>query len=156
MLESCLSSLGVYGEAKKAIIAIVNATAKPAIKAFDTDAEKLGLIAEDFLRKSLGRKQFIGNIADDPAWNIMLAIFAAQTSGHGISIAGVTATSEVAGTTALRYLTHLADRGILERSSDPHDMRRTFVELSPTAYDRMIETVRSFCVSPPTPSTVDS
>jgi DNA-binding MarR family transcriptional regulator len=66
----------------------------------------------------------------DPAWDILLALYAAKLSQRKLSVTSVCAATVVRQSTALRWLTALENMGLIIRSADPLDGRRYFVELS--------------------------
>jgi DNA-binding MarR family transcriptional regulator len=54
-----------------------------------------------------------------------------------VSVSSLCIAAAVPTTTALRWIKQLADRGLLERRSDPADARRAFIALAPTAQAAM-------------------
>jgi DNA-binding MarR family transcriptional regulator len=66
----------------------------------------------------------------DPAWDILLALYAAKIGQRKLSVTSACAAAGVPQTTALRWLTSLENKGFVIRSADPLDGRRFFVELS--------------------------
>ena len=80
------------------------------------------------------RDQHFGNgLFEDPAWDIMLDLFAADLERSQVSVSSLCIAAAVAPTTALRWIAKLTDSGLLERHPDPFDRRRAFMELSPGA-----------------------
>ncbi len=93
------------------------------------------------------RDSLFGNpdLFADPAWDILLDLYIAHYEKRDISVSSACIGAAVPPTTALRWLTHLTDQGIILRTSDESDMRRVFVTLSPTAIfsmDQFFENVR--------------
>lgn len=70
------------------------------------------------------------DLLSDPAWDMLLDLFIAYHDGRRISITSVCGAACAAPTTALRWLKHLEERGLVDRSLDTRDARRHFVELS--------------------------
>lgn len=66
----------------------------------------------------------------DPVWNMLLDLSMAKLRGVRVSVSSACLASGVPETTALRYLTIMQDRGLVERYPDPRDKRRTFVQVS--------------------------
>lgn len=71
----------------------------------------------------------------DPAWDMLLDLFAASAEGVRVSVSSACIASGVATSTALRWINELELGGLVTRRPDPLDGRRTFVEISPGAAD---------------------
>lgn len=71
----------------------------------------------------------------DPAWDMLLDLFAAAAEGRQVSVSSACIASGVATSTALRWVSELEEGGLLSRSPDPRDGRRTFLEIAPGASD---------------------
>ncbi len=69
----------------------------------------------------------------DPAWDMLLDLFAARLDRHRVSVSSLCIAAAVPATTALRWIKSLTDQGLFERQEDPHDGRRIFVALSDRA-----------------------
>ena len=83
------------------------------------------------LRARRLRDGFFGDgLFEDPAWDMLLDLFAAELEGKRVSISSLCIAAAVAPTTALRWLNRLVAEGLLERRPDPRDKRRAFVALS--------------------------
>lgn len=63
----------------------------------------------------------------DPAWDILLDLYAAHARGQLISISSATIAAAVPPTTALRYIEALQRHGLVERQPDPDDRRRWYL-----------------------------
>ena len=66
----------------------------------------------------------------DPAWDILLDLKAAAQEGQQVSVSSLCIAAAVPPTTALRWITAMAQSGMLVRRQDPADARRVFIELS--------------------------
>ncbi|MBY0521374.1 MAG: winged helix DNA-binding protein [Sphingomonas sp.] len=73
----------------------------------------------------------------EPAWDILLELHSAQTTGRDTSITSACFASNVPNTTALRYLGNLEAHGLIVRRGDPGDRRRSVVSLSDTTSEMM-------------------
>lgn len=82
----------------------------------------------------------------DPAWDILLEIYAADVSQQKISVSAACVAAAVPATTALRWLVKLEQAGILVRSADHLDGRRYWVQLSSSATDAMHRYLGRFAV----------
>jgi hypothetical protein len=77
------------------------------------------------------RDQYFSNdLFADPAWDILLDLFAARLEGRKVSVSSLCIAAAVPPTTALRWLTGMTENGLLERHQDPSDARRVFIALS--------------------------
>ena len=83
------------------------------------------------LRARRLRDGFLGaGLFEDPAWDMLLDLFAAELEGAEVSVSSLCIAAAVAPTTALRWVGRLTDAGLFERRPDPQDRRRAFVGLS--------------------------
>ncbi len=83
------------------------------------------------LRARRARADFFdGDLFADPAWDIILELYACELAHRRMSVSDVCIASAVPATTALRWIRTLEHRGLVERRQDPHDGRRLFVQLS--------------------------
>ena len=69
----------------------------------------------------------------DPAWDMMLDLLQAEIVQHRVPVSSLCIAAAVPATTALRWIKTMTDRGLLVRRDDPHDGRRRFIEMSPSA-----------------------
>jgi hypothetical protein len=84
------------------------------------------------------RDRFFGEgVFEDPAWDMILDLFAAHLAQAQVSVSSLCIAAAVAPTTALRWIAKLTDAGLFERQPDPFDRRRAFMALSPRALDAM-------------------
>jgi hypothetical protein len=87
------------------------------------------------------RAQFFADeLFADPAWDMLLDLFAAQLERRQVSVSSLCIAAAVPPTTALRWIGTLHDAGLFERQADPTDRRRAYIGLSP----RGIEGMRSY------------
>ncbi len=82
-------------------------------------------------REALMNERFGGDIFSDPAWDIILDLYIHNSRNQDVSVTSVCAASMVPITTALRYVTVLSERGLIERSKNPKDGRSYLLRLSP-------------------------
>ncbi len=80
----------------------------------------------------------------DPAWDMLLDLTAARLEGKPVPVSSLCIASAVPTTTALRWIRSLSEAGLLERSTDPRDARRTWIGLSPDTADAMLAWLRYF------------
>ena len=91
--------------------------------------------------RRLRDQRFGAGLFEDPGWDILLDLFAADLEGTQVSVSSLCIAASVAPTTALRWIAKLTDSGMLERRPDPFDRRRAFMELSSSAGQAMREHV---------------
>lgn len=90
------------------------------------------LTAKSWLKSNEAPRQAFPmlDLFNNPAWNVMLDLYIALLEHRAICVSSACIASGAASTTALRYLSALADAGLLVRIPDKHDRRKTYVELS--------------------------
>jgi len=90
------------------------------------------------LRARRTREDIIGSdLFADPAWDILLELYAASLGQQRVSISDVTFASAVPPTTALRWIEKLEKLGLLRRQDDPRDRRRVWLEISAEGEEKM-------------------
>ncbi len=70
---------------------------------------------------------------EDPAWDVLLDLFAAELEGTDVSVSSLCIAAAVAPTTALRWIARMEEAALIERRPDPRDRRRMFTGLSADA-----------------------
>lgn len=77
------------------------------------------------------RDQHFGvGLFEDPAWDMLLDLFAAELERAQVSVSSLCIAAAVAPTTALRWIARMTEAGLFERRPDPFDRRRAFMGLS--------------------------
>jgi len=82
---------------------------------------------------------FRANIFADPAWDILLDLYAAELSQVRVSVNSLCIASNVPQTTALRWINSLEAEQLIKRSPDPLDRRRFFLSLTQSAVNSLEE-----------------
>ena len=83
------------------------------------------------LRQRRMREQFFpADLFADPAWDMLLDLYAAQLEGQPVAVSSLCIAAAVPATTALRWIKTMTDTGLFERHADPRDGRRIFIGLS--------------------------
>lgn len=90
-------------------------------------------VREAIRARRMREKYFPADYFADPAWDMLLDLFAAEIGEHRVPVSSLCIAAAVPATTALRWMKTLTDAGIFVRRSDPRDGRRVFVELSKDA-----------------------
>jgi hypothetical protein len=90
------------------------------------------------IRSRRMRAQFFeGELFADPAWDMLLDLFASELERRRVSVSSLCIAAAVPPTTALRWIGTLHDAGLFERHADPSDRRRAYIALSQKAMDGM-------------------
>jgi DNA-binding MarR family transcriptional regulator len=80
------------------------------------------------------RDQFFrSELFADPAWDMLLDLFAARLEKRKVAVSSLCIAAAVPPTTALRWIKSLSDQGLFVRIADAEDGRRVFIELSDDA-----------------------
>ncbi len=80
---------------------------------------------------------FNAELLGEPAWDMLLDLFIARSTGKEISTTSLCHAARVAQTTGLRWIGFLEDAGLVERIADENDRRVTNVRMSAEAAKRM-------------------
>lgn len=80
---------------------------------------------------------FSNDLFADPAWDMLLDLYAAELEGVDVSVSSLCIAAAVPTTTALRWIKLLSQRGWLVRHHDPKDGRRIIMRLSNDARSRL-------------------
>ncbi len=95
------------------------------------------VIRQAIRARRLRDKHFGAGLFEDPAWDMLLDLFAAHLERAEVSVSSLCIAAAVAPTTALRWIGRMTDAGLFERQPDPFDRRRAFMALSKTALEQM-------------------
>jgi DNA repair protein RadC len=96
------------------------------------------------------RRRFLENVHlfGDPAWSILIDLYVRQRTALRTTVSSACIASGAPTSTGMRYVKSLQDDGWLMKRPDPHDLRRTYVELTPEGMDRMTAIMASDHMSP--------
>jgi DNA-binding MarR family transcriptional regulator len=101
-------------------------------------AESASAPVRRLLRQRRLREQFFpADLFADPAWDMLLDLYAAQLEGQPVAVSSLCIAAAVPATTALRWIKTMTDTGLFERQADPRDGRRIFIGLAPQATQAM-------------------
>jgi DNA-binding MarR family transcriptional regulator len=95
------------------------------------------VVVQSVIRARRSRDTIFGDLFSDPAWDILLELYAATLSKTRIPTSKLCKAAAVPATTALRWIEKLDRMGWVLRRADPFDSRRVFVELTPTGATAM-------------------
>jgi len=94
-------------------------------------------------REIYGLRRLREEIFDDPDlfgepdWDMLIDLFIASETGNSLQTTSLCVGSCVAPTTALRWITLLEQKGLIERDEDPSDRRRSLIRLTAFGLARM-------------------
>jgi hypothetical protein len=88
-----------------------------------------GLVRGIIRARRLRDQFFRSDLFADPAWDMMLDLFAARLEQRRVAVSSLCIAASVPSTTALRWIKSLCDQGLFVRKADPEDGRRVFIEL---------------------------
>jgi hypothetical protein len=92
-----------------------------------------GLVRTMIRARRLRDQFFQSEIFADPAWDMLLDLFAARLENRRVAVSSLCIAAAVPPTTALRWIKSLCDQGLFVRIADAEDGRRVFIELSDSA-----------------------
>jgi DNA-binding MarR family transcriptional regulator len=100
----------------------------------DVDAETIRSVIR---ARRLRARFFSEELFADPAWDMLLDLLQAEIAQLRVPVSSLCIAAAVPATTALRWIKTMTEQGLFVRRADPHDGRRVFVELAPSASDAM-------------------
>lgn len=83
-----------------------------------------------FMARRLRDKAFAPGLFSDPAWDILLDLYAARAHGQRVQIMSLSPMSGLPPSTARRWAKKLIELGLAEREKDERDRRLSFLCLS--------------------------
>jgi hypothetical protein len=102
-----------------------------------------GLVRAMIRARRLRDQFFHSELFADPAWDMLLDLFAARLEKRRVAVSSLCIAAAVPPTTALRWIKSLSDQGIFVRVADAEDGRRVFIELSDGAAASMESYLRA-------------
>lgn len=87
--------------------------------------------------RQIRSKFFDAQILNGPAWDILIDLAAAGLQGRAVPTSSACASTQAPFSTALRHVNQLVEAGLVKRTIDPSDKRRTLLELEPEALEQM-------------------
>lgn len=87
--------------------------------------------------RRLRASYFAADLFGEPAWDMLLDLFASDEEAKPISITSACHGAGAPPSTALRYLNAMLELGLIVKHPAPQDRRTTYVTLSEAARDRM-------------------
>jgi DNA-binding MarR family transcriptional regulator len=87
--------------------------------------------------RRLRDQYFAPELFADPAWDMLLDLYAARLERRRVSVSSLCIAAAVPPTTALRWIGTMHDAGLFGREPDPSDKRRAHITLTQRAADAM-------------------
>lgn len=95
------------------------------------DHAKRAAVVRTILRIRKLRTKFLDvDLFADPAWDLLLDLKLAELDQARVSVSAACIAAGVPPTTALRWITTMVDRGLLDRNPDRLDGRRFYLSLA--------------------------
>ncbi|WP_082466455.1 winged helix DNA-binding protein [Sphingomonas sp. Leaf38] len=99
---------------------------------------QLAQIAKRLYEVRQMRADILGDaLFSEPAWDILLDLFISEHEERQLSVSAVCIGARSPSATALRYLSMLQDAGLVDRTRDERDGRRSHVRLTTQGRRRM-------------------
>lgn len=104
----------------------------------DVDPQYLRLAAMAIYRVRRRRASYFdADLFGEVAWDMLLDLFIQAIDGKRVSSTSLCLAAEAPVATGLRWINHLVDKGLAERSTSQSDARVTYVTLSKTGMAMM-------------------
>lgn len=87
--------------------------------------------------RRLRDQHFASELFADPAWDMLLDLYAARLEGRRVSVSSLCIAAAVPPTTALRWIGTMHDADLFGREADPTDKRRAHITLTDRAAGAM-------------------
>lgn len=124
------SSLQTVFESRQAAGANDLKEAETTLKGLGSRYAQLNAIRTGLKARQRRGQFFKAKLFADPAWDMLLELYAASLTERRLSVSRLAERSSVPMTTALRWITTLELEGLVDRQDDPFDRRRYFLSLS--------------------------
>lgn len=95
--------------------------------------------AEATVRRRMLRKQLLrgSDHFGEPAWDILLDLFIHEAKGQSLSMSALCVTAGIPMSSAMKLIQRMCDDGVLERTPDTTDGRRSLVSIAPAVAHRL-------------------
>ena len=93
-------------------------------------AAKLLAVRQGMLARQRRQRYFSSKLFGDPAWDILLELYAASLADRRMTVSRLVTAAGVPMTTTLRWINTLEQDGLLIRQDHPLDRRQVYLSLS--------------------------
>jgi DNA-binding MarR family transcriptional regulator len=108
--------------------------------------DDLGAFARLLYRERRARDSFLSEgLFGEPAWDILLDLFACQAEGRTVRISSACIAAAVPASTALRYIAEMERRGLIRRTRSDRDRRSQHVTLTDEGHAHMQALLKRLC-----------
>lgn len=129
------ASMSGFSEQLARLVSVLEGKAlEPLLDGKHTDKEISAVLRTIIAARGLRARFFPAELFADPAWDILLDLTRAKLDNQQVSVSSVCIAASVPMSTALRWVRHMTEAGLLRRWTDPKDRRRDLIALTePTA-----------------------
>lgn len=99
--------------------------------------------------RNIRTRVFGPDLFADPAWDMMLDLFASELEGKPVCVSSLCAAAKVPNSTALRWISNLVEQGAFVRETDAKDARRVLIRLSRNASQKVRRTLEQSALLSP-------
>jgi len=123
--------------------AIAHVTDSPSLSC-QSDQSLLALAMRSQVTRGRMRALFPADLCSDTAWDMMLEVFITQLRRKSVCVKELVLVSGSSSSSALRRIDRLEETGLVRRTLDPSDHRRTTVQLTNRGYTAMVLMLEQF------------
>jgi len=135
--EMALRELAKLQEQAARLAAVIEASDDGAGEEHSVDRPCSEGLVRAILQARLERSScFPGDLFSDPAWDMLLELYAAELGQVRVSVTSLCIASNAPPSTAFRWISALERQNLIERRPDPLDGRRFFLSLTRDAIER--------------------
>lgn len=92
------------------------------------------LAKEEYTERKRRNAYIDGDLLGEPVWDMLLDLFVCYALDRKVAVSSVSYAADIPSTTALRYIAIMEERGLIVRKPDKKDKRRSWIELTPSAF----------------------
>jgi DNA-binding MarR family transcriptional regulator len=86
------------------------------------------------------RRQYLRpDLFVEPDWDMLLDLYVARLRERRVSVSSLCIAGNIPPTTALRHIADMVENGEINRTPDPADQRRAFLDLSDDTFARITD-----------------
>ncbi|QEA14995.1 MarR family transcriptional regulator [Novosphingobium ginsenosidimutans] len=124
------------------VVSLEDRSARPDGAPIDDSIRLRNIAREEYRRRRSRGDYFDEYLFAEPAWDILLDLYVAHVDEIRISVTSACLASSSPSTTALRWVAILEGQGLVKRTGDKADQRRTWVALTDLGVQKMTNYLR--------------